>query len=216
MKNKNKRNPLITNHGMTLTELIVSGILISIMMVTVVSFNFAMKNLQKSTGDATLLEIEATAIITRFTTDASMAIGDSTDPGIIVSTGADWIGFRIDLDNTPGDYTDDSWRIYEKGTVMDPYILSYCTDLPASLPGGLSVTYIDPVQNSCPAEKIINLTNKMEPILTTFEFVNNPATLELYSRLNLVLVADPSKVYHPINNPNYQADIKVTPSNHGW
>ncbi len=106
---------MMTKKGLTLTELLVSTVLIGIVMVGVASFSMTIKNLQESSNQSGITMLQMISAMRYITRDASFAVGEEGDRGVWVddvgvSRG---ICFRHDTASaTPGDYTDDTWVCY--------------------------------------------------------------------------------------------------------
>jgi len=191
---------------MTLIELLIASILIGIVMIGVLAFNLSIKRIQESTDKDTLIMMRTQASLTRMARDASMAIGDTTDRGIIIlPEGAlTSVSFRHDRNNTPSDYTDDTWVIYyTSGTT-----LYTCEQPVASFPG----TPWIPNQTSgqpCSTGQATIVTTQLVGGSARFE--TSPGS---YVQLSHTLRAIPANTAHPINNPEYTATINVRPLAH--
>jgi prepilin-type N-terminal cleavage/methylation domain-containing protein len=107
--------------GLTLTELLVASILIGIVMAGVVSYSFSIKQFQDSTNKSTVLAARVAAAMSFITKDASLAVGDATNPGILTYSSGNRrsICFRHDILGTPNDYADDNWVCYYKHNPAD-------------------------------------------------------------------------------------------------
>ena len=114
---------MLGNKGVTLTELIVSTILIGIVMLGVVSFSMTIKNLQESSTQTGLQTMQVTAALRYLTRDIMLAVGEESNRGIITYQNGlnQSICLRHDLNNpvTIGDYSDDTWYCYYHGTSYD-------------------------------------------------------------------------------------------------
>jgi hypothetical protein len=211
--NNHWQKKFVSSKGLTLTELIVSSILVGIVMVGVVSFGFIIDEMQKTTNRSTSLSMETTALITHMTKNASLATGNKANPGIVVEdtnpANNDWISFRLDLANTPADYSDDTWFIYLRDLTADT--LSTCTKPAAAGPDPTGVP-------ACNANAL-QLTNKIQDI--EFSFVN-PDNHYTFPEMSLFVLVDittrhsPGQPIDPLDNPEYSITTQIYPSSHSW
>ena len=104
------------NAGLTLVELIVSSVLISIILLGVVSFNSSLSQIQNNTINNTSSNNQASVAMSYLRNDIWMATGDSTNAGIVTySNGSPATISSLCLrqpDATPMDYTDNLWNCY--------------------------------------------------------------------------------------------------------
>lgn len=207
---------LFSKKGMTLTELIVSSILVGIVMVGVVSFGFIIDEMQKTTNRATSLSMETTAVISHITKNASLATGNKANPGIIVEdttvANNDWIAFRLDIPNTPSNYSDDTWFIYRRDLAENAI---YTCTKPASLGTGADPTGYAPCTNA----NALQLTNKIQNVEFSFVNPDNPytyPTLSLFVLVDITTRHSPGVAIDPLDNPEYNITTQIYPSSHSW
>ncbi len=202
----------MSNKGMTLTELIVSSILVGIVMVGIASFSSAIKQIQTTNEKSTLLEIRTAAAINHIRRSAVQAVGYQDDPGIITSaTGASpaYFSFRQDRNNTPNNFSDDTWVIYSDGGIAGR--MYTCTqDATAG-----------PVPNSgigggCAIATNLTLLQNISTISYSRVTDDASSNLNLYFEINLTTMDDISKPYHPVNNPKYTVNTRIIPPSHSW
>jgi Tfp pilus assembly protein PilW len=102
--------------GISLTELLVSSILIGVVMTGVMGFSYAIKAIEQTSDAKSQATIRATSIMSFMRRDASLAVGNPNDPGVTTwATNAPAISsicFRHDVNETPFNYTDDDWVCY--------------------------------------------------------------------------------------------------------
>jgi len=114
--------------GITLTELIVSSIMIAIVMVAVAAFSVAIKQMQQTTGRLAPMTMRMAGAIEHIKRNAYIAQGYKNNPGVRTdfteeaNGGPDcplYFAFRqedpLTDPPTPGDYSDDLWVIYTDG-----------------------------------------------------------------------------------------------------
>ncbi len=103
--------------GLTLTELIISTIIVGIMMVGITSMDVAFRRSQMGTSRKALLSMRASVIMLEISKDAQLATGDQSSMGVDTSVPDTLCIRREDPSRppplvTPGDYTDDDWACY--------------------------------------------------------------------------------------------------------
>jgi prepilin-type N-terminal cleavage/methylation domain-containing protein len=105
---KNKR-------GVTLTELLIASVLIGIIMLGIVSVDYATRQSHQKTTATGQLAMSTGGMLLDIMKNSSLAVGDAAtanNSGIYVSPGGNTACFRQDLLQTPSNYTDDSWICY--------------------------------------------------------------------------------------------------------
>ncbi len=132
-----KRQRFSNKQGITLSELVVASVIITVIMVGVVSVDYASRRIQKTAFLESQTSMKASAAMLMLTKNALSAVGDSSNYGIVYDDlGTDTgICFRHDTDLNPGDYSGDTWICFAHGTSND---LKYCDGLaaPSILCGG--------------------------------------------------------------------------------
>lgn len=103
-------------HAMTLTELLVSTALIGIIMLGVVSVEYASKKSQENMSRRSIVTARTSGILFHIAKNAGFAVGDITSVGVqIAGTGdTSYACFRQDIPLTPGNYSDDTWVCYTR------------------------------------------------------------------------------------------------------
>lgn len=198
-----------TSKGITLSELLISVVLISMVALGVSSFAVAIRNLQSVTARSTRLALMLKSAVAELSQDAFLAIGTAKDMGIVTwtnGTDSSSICFRHDLPETPRDYADDSWVCYWHDGTGDLYRginprfdpSAGCTDETSCFGGGEKRLVITVSDTSGPFSKIAR--NR----LGQFDGVN----ISLTSRF------DNTKPYHPVNNPEKSVSTFVSPPEH--
>ena len=115
---------------MTLTELLVSTALIGIVMLGVVSVEYASKRAQENISRKSIVTARVSSMILHIVKNAALTGGDVTNVGIQTGgTGnSSYSCFRQDIPQTPGDYSDDTWVCY---TLRTTNVLYTCNNQPS-------------------------------------------------------------------------------------
>ena len=205
----------LNKYGLTLTELIVSSILIAIIMLGITSFSITTKQIQESTYKATILSTKAAALMNMLKKDAVAAIGDKRDSGVRTHQGADGhsICFRHDVASSPSTYSDDIWVCYYQDT---NFTIMRCY--------GTSSANVPP---SSSAQCESGATQIMKDLVTLSSLglfnvpggcgaCNAPGDVNnmTYVEFSIAQRYDNTKAYHPITNPQYTLKAQVNPSVH--
>ncbi len=111
----------LSSDGLTLSELIITTFIVSIMIVGIMSTDFAIRRMDRDSHRDTALSMQMLALAENFRQSALSANGDKNDPGILIdnsSTNANYICFRHDIKPpgtpTPNDYTDDNFECFSR------------------------------------------------------------------------------------------------------
>ncbi|MBZ0165740.1 MAG: hypothetical protein K8I00_02960 [Candidatus Omnitrophica bacterium] len=101
-------------YGLTLTELLIAAVMVSIVMAGLAVFSTSMKQMMNTSQTTRYTDMKLAAVMKAIRKDAELAIGDPTDPGIIAVSASpkNGICFRQDTMQTPSDYTDDVWACW--------------------------------------------------------------------------------------------------------
>lgn len=198
-----------TQKALTLTELLVSTILIAIVMVGVASFSFVIKQLQSTTDKSGLLSMRLAAAMNRMGRDALLTVGDPASPGIQTysNAGTRSICFRNDV-NDPLTYADDKWTcyFYDSGGTN---ILKRCENLdPSSIPPAADVQ----CDAALDVQTFLPLSN-----INFFNVVYNAADVRRLDYIEITLTGryDITKAAHVIENPEQVVTIQISPPNYG-
>lgn len=201
--------------AITLTELLVSSILIGIVMLGVMAVSYAIKSMQDMTNKGAILSMRTTATMNHISKNVALAIGYQDDPGIVVNIVLDkdgnvlpreaqWFAVRQESGVDPLSYTDDQWVVYYK----DGHQLKSCTQKD-----------VNQLPNCSSPFKVIS----QDIVDTEFEFVHpvdstvtpsgNP---EFYLRIYLKTQYDPDGTFDLINNPSQEVTSRISPLGHSW
>lgn len=197
--------------GITLTELLVAGILIGIVMVGVIAVSFAIKKMQETTNKSALLAMRATAVVTHMTKNVAMAVGYKDDPGIVVDedSSKQWVSIRQESGTDVSRFNDDNWFIYY--TDIDPGLgdhrLYWCVqdDGDGSEPdtgGGCAKS----------SSKVIS----QDLVGAHFELFSDSDNFAFFLRVELNARYDPTQDEDAVNNPGFKVNSQMSPAGHSW
>ena|SRR3989338_7008003 len=193
--------------ALTLTELLVSTILMGIVMTGVAAFSLFVKQARDSTGSGTVLAVQTATAMHYLVADANKAVGDSGDRGVVGSAMQESICFRHDT-NDPASYADDTWACYWYDAASDA--LWKCADRDAS--AAVPPADFADCQAGTGEIKLVTL----DPAATDyFEVVDDADGRFQYVDITLNTIADPGRLADTIANPTYQLFTRVSPPAHG-
>jgi len=195
-------------NALTLTELLVSTILMGIVMTGVAAFSLFVKQARDSTGSGTILAVQTATAMHYMIADANKAVGDSSDRGVVVDApGGVSICFRHDTNN-PASYADDTWACYWYDAPSDA--LWKCATRTAAA-GAPPADF-----NSCnPAGAAIKLVTLDPTAAQYFSVVDDADGRFQYVDITLNTIADPGRPADTIANPTYQLFTRISPPAHG-
>ncbi len=188
------------SQGLTLTELLVSTILIGIVMLGVVGFSLTIKQLQDSASRTTIMRMRLASAMDMLVKDAKLAVGDTLDPGIATYQNLtdQSICFRHDVSD-PSSYTDDTWICYYHDSSYKLY--RYVGTSSANVPCTSSATCS---AGTTAIEHVIDLLHEGNGEF--FQFLSD-GSIEFTIKTSY----DPTKPSHPIDNPEYSLTTTVMP-----
>ncbi len=193
--------------ALSLTELLVSSVLIGIVMVGVAAFSLATKQTRDSTSRATVLSIQTAAALNFVKADAMKAVGDNVNRGVVTgSQGTSRsICFRHD-DNDPTSYAGDTWQCY----FSDSSLLYRCTAPTAGVPPAPTDFALGCNQGTG-AVFLVQLSQ------TDFTAVTDDAATGRFEYISIFLntIYDPADAADPILNPTYSLSTRIKPPGHG-
>jgi type II secretory pathway pseudopilin PulG len=199
--------------AMTLLELLVAASLVGIIMVGVVSVDYAIRKHRQNSERDTVATMTGQALMTAIANDAMKAVGDPLGPGVVI--GDDGFQehsfcFRHDVSGTPSSYVDDQWVCYYHGSSFE-YHRCVGTD-PANIPPlgnvGLCNNWgtLPPENETDFGVQIIDNTTVTlvnHPVTGRFEYIDVSFTI---NALN-----DRTQPEHPINNPYHTFATRISP-----
>lgn len=195
-------------NALTLTELLVSTILIGIVMAGVASFSLFVKQAKDSTGAGTILAVQTATAMHYIEEDVLRAVGDNSDRGVVFDTpDQKSICFRHDVSN-PASYAEDLWACYWYDDTSDA--LWKCTDRDTA--SGVPPANFSACNSGGGAIKLVTI----DPAATDyFEVVDDSGGRFLYVDITLNTIANASQPAHITNNPTYQLFTRISPPAHG-
>ncbi len=199
---------MVNSKGLTLTELLVSAILIGIVMTGVAAFSLFVKQARDSTGEGTILAVQTATAMHYIKEDALEAVGDSGDRGVrFDSPGQLSVCFRHDVSD-PTSYTDDIWACYWYDATSNA--LWKCSDRDAS-------ATIPPANfGTCnTGSNAIKLVTLNPAAADYFEVVDDADGRFAYVDITLNTISNPGRPASTITNPTYQLFTRVSPPAHG-
>lgn len=193
--------------ALSLTELLVSSVLIGIVMVGVAAFSLATKQTRDSTSRATVLSIQTAAALNFITADAMRAVGDNANRGVVTGTqGTERsICFRHDV-NDPTSYADDTWQCYFSNATL----LYRCTAPTAGVPPA-PTDFASGCNQGNGAVFLVQLSQ------TDFAAVVDDAATQRFQYISISLntIYNPADGADPILNPSYILSTRIKPPGHG-
>ncbi len=203
----------IENKGITLTELVVSGVLISIILMGIMGFNASIKGIQNSTFRSSSLSSKVLGAITFIERDASLAVGDRNNPGVLwrdgTPAGVYDICFRHD-GGDPNVYTDDSFVCYSlaAGDMLRRFDNPTVASTVASWPPATTV------QALCgPGCETLDLVELEDADYFQVD-VDGSSKLNRYIDFTITSLFDTGSGFNPMENPRYELTSRVNPMMH--
>ncbi len=183
-----------------------AGILIGIVMIGVISVSFAIKKMQDTTNKAALLAMRATSVVTHMTKNVAMAVGYQDDPGIIVGASSikQWVSIRQEYGGDLGSFADDLWVIYHYGKPN----LYFCTQTVEDGGG------VPNFSGNCSEDQSEFMSANV--LNAEFTLYNDSEKYEFYLEIKLKTIYDPQQQEHPVDNPSFNVDSRMSPAGHSW
>lgn len=107
----------LNQNGLTLAELFVSTVIIGIIMMGVVSVDFALRSTEQQQSRSSIVSIRTSAVLEDIVKTASQAYGDAASQciqlGNITTNSTNYICVYRDY-GSPSDYSDDNWQCYTR------------------------------------------------------------------------------------------------------
>jgi prepilin-type N-terminal cleavage/methylation domain-containing protein len=181
--------PLLNKQGLTLAELLITTIIIGIVMVGLVSIDFAIRSNEQQQSRTSLATIRTSAVLQDIVTTASQAFGNATTQcvqiGNITTDTTNYICIYRDY-GTPSDNSDDSWQCYTRhGTDLHK-----CTRTVGNGKGSCADT--DPIIGTVTADTF-------DPPDTPYVVATNP---DFYFQVTIKSRFDPSRPNPGIGSAN--------------
>jgi len=211
--------------ALTLTELLVSSILMGIVMVGAAGYSATIKRMYDTSDKQTILAMQAASAVATIERDAERSIGfkDTTNAivsyqnGVVAAVPArTYWSFRTDPANTPDVYTDDVWMIiYQLNSAQ--FDLLACSQ-PEGVGPGLGAVP-DPTTAACGANRIRMLVNRVQAF-TLNRVINatpSAAGLDMYVDVDLTVSQDPTSTGDdPFDDPAFRITTRIPMTSHSW
>ncbi len=197
--------------AVTLLELILSSILVGVVILGVVSIDFAIRRNQQTTSRSSILAMQTSAVMLRITKEASLAIGYESNPGIAVNADPSiklCIRKEDNTPSTPGDYTDDTWFCFQYNAAA--YNMIGCTVNEADAKGSLNPC------NSASAVIDNSVQDTMSGKMANASFNWVASATDFYIGVSLTARHNPAAPRNPITNPQFILNTRVRPLSHSW
>jgi type II secretory pathway pseudopilin PulG len=221
---KNGLMTLSKRTALTLTELLVSSVLMGIVMVGIAGFSVAIKRMQDTTDKQAIIAVQVATAMAYMERAISQTFGsDAIDNGLngagcngSISTycfdgsnpETSW-SFRTDPANTPTNYADDIWLVfYKPNSGVSQNNLYACTQLSGVCPG--CGPDPDNGQIPCGINRVPVLYRKLVSLTMTWVNNTNPSTLD--QRVDIAITGrfNAAAAYDPIDNPEYSMSTSVS------
>lgn len=202
--------------GLSLTELLVASMLIGIVMLGVIGFNFTITAMQNTSSGAATSTVRAASTMALLRRDIEKAIGDPDNPGILPRIiGTDFM-LAIRQENaatpTPGDYTDDQWICWHHGSSHD---LRRCANPPVFLAGRPNP---NPNFSGNDCHTGLYTLNCLETthlsVPAYYDVIKNSDGQIEYVKLSVSVRPDTNSPADPLNNPETTLTTRVSPTMH--
>ncbi|OGX07836.1 MAG: hypothetical protein A2Z88_08715 [Omnitrophica WOR_2 bacterium GWA2_47_8] len=214
---------LRTKSGLTLIELIIASILMGLVMMGVISLDYAMRRTYRVSAMSADVSTRISGAMVHIFNRASLAVGMSTDLGLWPFEDASVRGLvlRQDRNNTPGDFTDDTWIRYihnkSGGGAGDIYYCEIISDftnvhITPGAPPALDATVYDPA--SCVGTQYFLTHVYPATTFTTYTLINDPGNFEFYLQVDMTGRNSDTDPVDPIKNKEYKLSTRVTPLGH--
>ena len=204
--------------GITLTELLVATILMGIVMLGIVSVDFAVRQMSKKTSSTALLRMYTSAVMQEIARNAAIITGDPNNPGFLsfpVGNPTRFY-FRQDINaatglpnNTPQDTSDDGWICYDQSQGGANAINIYKCRFPSP------VSTNNDCFNVAAVGRIIIGTAVNNGLNMQFLPDNSVATLKYYLEISLTNRKDPSSAASS-TNPEVSISTQVDLISQSW
>ena len=196
--------------GLTLTELLITTVIVGVMMLGIVGAQMALQQSERGATRQALVSMRLSAMMTDISKNASLAIGNSFQPGIVINR----TGFCFRQDRgaplgTPADFTDDKWVCY---TRIGTNLYKCESNLSSRCEGEGEDQILGAVTTRTFTEFATPPTTTL-PRLVIDETVSNQ---KMFFEFTLETRYDPSKPYDYLNNPQLQMTTRVVPEGYSF
>ncbi|HPN57309.1 MAG TPA: hypothetical protein PLD92_10730, partial [Candidatus Omnitrophota bacterium] len=140
------------------------------------------------------------------TKNAKLAVGDITSPGIVASSGSNYLCFRQDTASTPSHYTDDLWRCYSRISNN----IHTCTK--SALTGASACNSGDDIIGTYALKDSCSANCE----LFTYNLVQDSVLQKFYLDISLTNRLNPGTPSDPMDNPNYTLQTRIFPEGQSY
>jgi len=208
--------------ALTLTELLVSCVLMGVVMVGIAGYSATVKRMYDTTDKQTILAMQAASAVASVERNASMSFGfqDTTNPNFSyvqnLANPISYWSFRADPNNTPTIYTDDVWSItYKWNAGANQYDLYTCFQQEGVGPGLGSTP--DVAQAPCGVNRIRMLGNSVQAFSINRVIDPSPSALDMYVEVTLTASTDPASFADdPLDDPAFTITTRIPMTSHSW
>ena len=123
--------------AITLTELLISTTVVGIIMLGVISSDYAIRKQSDNASAGALAALNGQGMLKHIIDNAGKAVGDKSLPGINYPNDKAWFCIRQDINKTPIDFADDAWICY---TVVTGNLYNCAKQPPAASPSACADT----------------------------------------------------------------------------
>ena len=224
-------NTHLTNtRGLTLTELLVTSMIVGMIMLGVVTADLAVRQAEQGSSRGALTSMRLSSMMTHITRNAYLAVGNSTNLGIIISAvqGVDlitdpsnnvnYICIRQDISNSPDDFSNDQWVCYTRITNAGVTNLYTCTKPPPAVPSNCTNadTNLGQITSDSFGNSITSAAALIDPLRPKFVIDDTVGSQSMYFEITLRSLYDTSKAEDRLDNPRIQMTSRVSPDGHSF
>jgi len=188
---------------------LIASAMIGVVIIGVASFGLATRQLHGSSSHANIVSMRAKTAMARISADASLAVGDFTDLGVLgyVSATDESLCFRQDVNTTPDTYADDIWICYyhEIGAGTS---LERCNNVPLA---NVPIDDTTDCDTGTSREKILELDDDTPQF---FQIAVDADDRLQYIEVTLQTLYDHDRLFHAVTNPRYTLTTQIQPEAH--
>ncbi len=206
----------LSNHAMTLIELIVASILVGIVTLGLIAAEQAIRMSRQSSNRDSQISAQLQAAMTALSKDINSTVGDASDTGIYQYAVGNNLSvcFRY-AQGDPNIYSDDRWSCWTANTDTDSGLLSACRNL--ALPTSDCRLSLAPTKIDWATLTFDGTYTTFFSVLDDSAAVIAPASAIITGRkisyidIQLKSRFNPAVASHPIENPEYTLTSRFSP-----
>lgn len=213
--------------ALTLTELLVSSVLMGVVMVGIAGYSATLKRMFDTSDKQTILAMQAATVIGHIERNVVMSSGylKTGEPNFsyvqFLGNPQDYWSFRTDPNNTPMQENDDTWAIIFRDVAgPDQYDLYACFQGVGVGPGlGPNP---DNGNTPCGANRIRLVTNRLQSITMNRVINASPSVLDMYVDVDMTISQNPTCVAptvgcdDPFDDPAFRMTTRIPMTSHSW